>query len=207
VRTDLDVPVFQFLTESDTLGIFGFSQARQPDTELIRTWEVAGTAHADKYILDLSEDMETEGDEPGMIIDCENVNDGPQHFVIKAALHHLNQWIANGTAPPKAQPLTTTELGNPCTDEHGNTLGGVRTPDVDVPIAKLSGQGSGDILCMLFGSTTPFTPEKLLELYPNHDDYVAKVTASANQAREAGFILAPEEQAIVEDAQAALIPF
>ena len=25
--------------------------ARQPDTDLIRTWELAGTAHADRYLL------------------------------------------------------------------------------------------------------------------------------------------------------------
>ena len=32
--------------------------------------------------------------------------------------------------------------GDPITDEHGNTLGGVRSPAVDVPISKLSGHFS-----------------------------------------------------------------
>jgi hypothetical protein len=41
-------------------------------------------------------------------------------------------------------------------DEHGNALGGIRTPYVDVPIAALSGLGqTGSILCLLFGTTVP----------------------------------------------------
>src|SRR5215469_862340 len=55
IRADLGVPVFQFETESDVLGLAPgtppFSAAREPDTAKLRTWEVAGTAHADQYLL------------------------------------------------------------------------------------------------------------------------------------------------------------
>ena len=52
VRDDLDVPVVQFETEIDLIGPLGFFRARQEDTDLLRTWEVAGAAHADQAILD-----------------------------------------------------------------------------------------------------------------------------------------------------------
>lgn len=85
------------------------------------------------------------------------------------------------------------ENGAPVLDEHGNTLGGVRSPDVDVPIAILSGN-------------PPAGGADLIELYPTHADYVTMVEASARAAREAGFLLEPEQQAMVEEARAAAVP-
>jgi Alpha/beta hydrolase domain len=46
----------------------------------------------------------------------------------------------------------------------------------------------------LFGSTTPFTAEKLEMLCPTHEEYVSKVKDAARKAREGGFILEPEER-------------
>lgn len=203
IRDDIDAPVFQFQTETDVLGAFGYLAARQPDSDRLRSWEVAGTAHADSHILEIN------GGEGSGLIQCDDVNDGPQHFVIKAALHALNLWMTDGTAPAIGEPLMSDESGAPLTDEHGNTLGGVRTPHVDVPIATLSGQpasSSSNILCSLFGHTVPFTPEKLMELYPTHDDYATKVRDAARSARESKFLLEPEEQAMVAEAEAAPVP-
>jgi hypothetical protein len=202
IRDDIKAPVFQFQTETDVFG--GFVQARQPDTDRLRTWEVAGTSHIDEHSVGNDEAAAAAGF--GMV-PCENVNNGPMHFVIKAAVHELNLWIADGTEPAKGAVLTAGANGGPMTDENGNTLGGVRTPHVDVPISTLSGQApAGNLLCSLFGSTVPFTPEKLMELYPTHDDYVMKVDASARKALDARFMLKPEEQLMVAEAQAAAVP-
>jgi hypothetical protein len=208
IRDDLTVPVLQFQTETDVHGMLGFLPARQPDSDMIRTWEVAGTAHADKYLTD-------QGAGVAGSFTCEGGNDGPQQFVIRAALRSLDRWIADGTLPPATEPLMV-EGGKPVVDEHGNTLGGVRSPDVDVPIALQSGNppaegadtstGPFSFFCGIFGSTQPFPPEKLKELYPTHDDYVSKVRASAATAREQGFLLAPEAEAMVSEAEAAAIP-
>lgn len=45
IRTDLTIPVFKLLAETDVLG----QQAanRQPDTKVFRSWEVAGASHVD----------------------------------------------------------------------------------------------------------------------------------------------------------------
>ena len=207
IRDDLDEPVFQFQTETDVTGMLGYLAARQPDTDRLRTWEVAGTAHADQHILDFNAAKRVEG---GGGVACKGANDGPKHFVIKAALHALDAWMRDGTAPAEAEPLMTDASGVSVRDEHGNTLGGVRSPDVDAPIATLSGDppasGGGGVWCFLFGSTTPFTPETLKELYPTHADYVGRVEAAANAARSAGFLLAPEAQAMIAEAEAAAVP-
>lgn len=44
------VPVLTFQTETDVVAV-GFFAARQPDGPNIRTWEVAGTAHGDTYLM------------------------------------------------------------------------------------------------------------------------------------------------------------
>src|SRR5262249_54004133 len=49
IRTDVDVPVLIFETESD-LTFLQYFNARQDDTANIRAWEVAGTSHADIYL-------------------------------------------------------------------------------------------------------------------------------------------------------------
>ncbi len=218
IRDDIEEPVLQFETESDVLGssdLGGFRAVRQPDTERIRTWEVAGTAHADAYILELNSQNEAVaavGAQDIMsLLPCEDANEGPQHMVVKAALHALNLWITDGTEPPIGEPLELDANGSLSTDEHGNALGGIRTPAVDVPIATLKGRAESgdaalDMICALFGQTIPFTPEKLLELYPTHQEYVDKVIESARLARQAGFILPEEEASIVAEASAASIP-
>ena len=50
IRDDTEVPVIVVLSETD----IGFNLAtRQPDGERFRLWEIAGTAHADQYLINL----------------------------------------------------------------------------------------------------------------------------------------------------------
>lgn len=202
IRADLDAKVFQFQTETD---VGNYLAARQPDSSTVHTWEVSGTAHADKYSTNL-----------GGLVDktivadlgCKDINDGPQQFVIKAALHHLNQWLVDGTEPPAGEPIEMSS-GEVARDEYGNARGGIRTPDVDVPIATHSGSPPPDesnFTCFLLGSTLPFKPERLKELYPTHEDYVAKVKEAASRAQDHGFLLAPEAMAMVARADKAAVP-
>ena len=57
VRDDLDVPVIVVQTETDLLGHLNYLPARQPDSEWLRLWEVAGTSHADKFQIGEFEDF------------------------------------------------------------------------------------------------------------------------------------------------------
>lgn len=203
IRTDLEDPVLVFETETDVARL-GYFSARQDDTESVRAWEVAGTAHADAYLL---EDVYgvSPGDSSGILNCAAPINDGPQHEVLQAGFHHLVGWVEDGTLPPAAPRLSITGGDEPLVnrDEHGNALGGIRTPLVDVPIATLSGEpvpgGSG--FCGLFGSTTPFDRATLAELYPTNADYVDAFTAAADDAVEAGFLLRVDADGMIADAE------
>jgi hypothetical protein len=87
------------------------------------------------------------------------------------------------------------------TDADGNVLGGIRTPAVDAPVAKLSGlAGGGSSFCFLFGSTTPFTPSRLQALYPDHRAFVSAWTKATRSARAAGFLVAADAKESVSAA-------
>jgi hypothetical protein len=195
IRTDLDVPVLVLQTETDVLGILNYLPARQPDTDLVRVWEIAGTAHADAYLV-------------GPVADsfgcARPVNNGPLHLVAKAAIRHVDAWVRDGTAPPAAPPLETA--GTPATfavDANGNVLGGVRTPHVDAPVDVLSGlpADATSVICLLFGTTTPLPAERLAELYASREDYLARFTAATDAAIAAGFILPEDRDAALAEAQ------
>ncbi len=210
VRDDLDVPVLQFETETDLFGVLGFHKARQEDSDVLRTWEVAGTAHADQAILDYNAEMAREvAGEGGLDItsQCGRINEGPQSQVLRAAVAALRTWVVDGEPPPEAPPLEV-EGEAIARDERGIALGGIRTPAVDAPISVLTGDAppGGSILCILFGQTHPFDDETLADLYPSHDDYVDAVTEAADAAVEAGFLLRADADAFVAAAEDAAVP-
>jgi hypothetical protein len=205
IRADLDVPVLQLLTESDLVLLRAYP-ARQPDTKRLRTWEVAGTSHADFYQGGVGFADVGDGQAERVLLDvasanggplncAQPINYGPQYLVLASAIDHLDRWVATGVAPPSGQPLDIAG-GPPVVinrDVHGNALGGIRTPVVDVPTATLRGDGNaGATFCFLFGNTVPFDPATLAALYPTHQGYVAKFDQATDAAVKAGFILAPD---------------
>jgi hypothetical protein len=218
IRGDLTVPVFQFETETDVPGLSsgllgqGYAVSRQPDTAHLRTWEVAGTAHADQYLIDYEEGPDGDAGEAASVVgSCGDINAGPQHWVEDTAMNAMQAWLASGQLPPTGQPFMLNGAGTAITqDSYGNALGGVRTAALDVPIATYSGQPSssaaGGLTCSFFGQTTPFSSMQLATLYASHDDYVTKVTTATAAAQQAGFILAADAPLIEQEAQAASVP-
>lgn len=190
-RTDLDVPVMGFQTETDIGPLLDYSPARQADTDLIRVWEVAGTAHADAYLV------------PIRFPQCSaESNAGPQHYVINAAMEAFIDWVNGGDPPPSGEPILI-EDGVVVRDDAGNALGGIRTPSVEVPVATISGFApeGDDVLCQLFGSTTPFDAATLATRYGTPAEYLALFTASLDEAIEAGFVRAADREMYLAEAR------
>lgn len=209
IRDDLAVPTLIFQTETD-LPFLNYFPARQPDSASVRLWEVAGTAHVDAYLLatgptdrgdstDPAKLLVTTDPLPGIVHCDQPINAGPQHFVLNAAVAALERWVRDGTPAPAA-PRLAVDAGPPTRilrDDRGIALGGIRTPAVDAPIAAFSGDPQeGSVICRLFGTTMPFAPETLVELYGDQAGYVAAVTVAADAAVAAGFLL-PADAALI----------
>jgi hypothetical protein len=235
IRDDIDTPVIVFQSETDVAN--AALLARQPETRggNFRLWEVAGTAHFDIYGLTvgLTDTGDGQGEIanlaatqsppqnpiPGVIECALPINAGPMHWVFNAAVRWLDRWAKYGTPPPIAPRLeaTTAPGVEPvafAVDEHGNSLGGIRTPHVDVPIARLGGTGNGprppafpgeDVpptsrFCGSFGQTVPFTDDELAALYRNHGTFVARYARATLRAIESRFLLRPDAAALLRAA-------
>ena len=93
-----------------------------------------------------------------------------------------------------------TPTGNPppadnlVRDAHGNAVGGIRTPHVDVPVATLLGEVANPTpaFCSSFGGTIAFSAEKLAGLYRDHGDFLTQWKRATDSAVAAGFFT-PED--------------
>jgi hypothetical protein len=230
IRTDLHVPVFLFETESDLLSL-GYLAARQPSTPYIREWETAGTAHDDTYGLlsartdtgngvadaDAFQSMLNPPSDPiPGIVDCSApINAGSHTYELRAAMAAVNHWVVSGVVPRQSPRLEVNPANRHVflTDHNGNALGGIRTPQVQAPVATLSGIGqpgaapvashpgstvSGGTLCGIFGTTVPLSAAQLSALYPNHGAFVAKWNAATAAEVKQGYLLPADARTLNE---------
>jgi hypothetical protein len=198
IRDDLDVPVLMVETETDLVGLLNYLPARQPDSAFVRLWEVAGTAHADRYVIDEFEEL----------LGCPRpVNRGQQAYVVRAALRRLDGWARGGDPAPVAVRLEVQD-GDFVRDEAGNTRGGVRTPVVDAAVEVLRGDTEPDAsyLCQLFGSTLPMDPALIRGRYADRAAYLAAYAAATDAAIAAGFVLREDREAVLAEARPDLVP-
>lgn len=223
LRPNVRVPVLTLITETDLIGgggaVTGFLGARQPDNHHLRVWEIPGAAHGDIYAAAV-------GDVDSGLLPAEALaksfapvdtalggkmgapmNAAPQHhYVLEAAIYQLNRWVKDRREPPRAEPMATLPGEGPgasqhlALDVHGNSLGGIRTPWMDVPTARLSGIGqTGEGLAFLFGTTEVFDSTKLAKLYPGgRTEYLAQFRKALDKAVSAGFLLKADVPEIMD---------
>lgn len=212
IRVDTAVPVFVLQSEADVA--IAASTSKQVENERVRHWEVAGAAHADQYLLDnigLVSEREVGWKPP----QCLNpVNAMPFYMAEIAAFHHLKEWVLNGTLPPSAPRIQRNFVGGIQRDANGNGVGGLRLPDIEVPLGKYGPsnftRGSLAFLdlfaCVAGGSTQPFTASKLKSLYPTRSDYAAKYKAAADAALQKGYIRPVDHANAIKRAEMVAIP-
>jgi hypothetical protein len=150
--------------------------------------------------------------------------------VARATLQRLDRWVAHNEAPPatRLMPLQAATddpavlqaprtlpkavVQVPQRDVDGNPLGGVRLPDIAVPVGVHGGQNAPltTFTCSLVGAFQPFArvrapgeggPASLAERYADQQDYVNKVRVAARAAEADGFLL-PEDAAVIVNAAA-----
>jgi hypothetical protein len=200
LRDDLDARIMVVNSELEAIACY---PVRQPDTDRFRYWEAAGTCHvsaqhqqvrARKYERDFGAPFPVP---PG-------INRVPMNPLYDAAVHHVHRWLADGTPPP-VQPRIEF-AGDPLEiirDDHGLAVGGIRLPQVEVPLAHNSAIPSGDdIFSILQGSCRPFPPDKIRSLYADEADFGRQFETAASAAVDAGVLLPRDVGPLVEEARA-----
>ncbi|MDM0028408.1 alpha/beta hydrolase domain-containing protein [Variovorax saccharolyticus] len=218
LRTDLNYPIIKLLSETEYTAPASANEIAvlQPDSDLLRTWSLAGASHSDwasfavRYSL-LRRDQPT----AALRDNCLNPSRSrvPDRYVISAAIDWLSRWgdkkgHSGKLVSPPASP-TIQLAGDGVTvvrDAYGNSLGGIRLAPFAVPVALDSGfndlpPGAGG-LCFLNGTHIPFDTATLNQLYPTRRAYLEPFTKAVFDNWRDGFVL--EEDAKEMLAQAAV---
>lgn len=212
----IDVPLIQVPTMTEVHN--GAAPTRQDGDEpgdQYRLFEFAGMGHVDsRWNVRLQPNP------------CVNpTSPFPLQAYLSVALDHLFRWVDEGVAPPRA-PRTwldrsTGDGSLMALDQHGNPVGGVRNPYLDVPTARhgvpntaavplidnpsdyVAGGGmpAAEIMCRLSAYTVPFSQEKLRELYGTKENYLRQFQASLDAMEAAGWSLPVYRELILSDAR------
>jgi len=209
VRTDLPVPVYQVVTQTD-FEVLGFNVfGRQVDAPTFRYYEVAGAAHLTVHVgIEVVPENGLFSGSPAIFLEdlCENelntTADGPvfASYVLNALWERMQEQVADGSPPPAG--VVMDQMGGFLDrDAEGNVTGGVRLPSMEVPTATYVStnqpdpnlppflQPFADLACFLAGSVVPFDAATLDSLYRNHGTYVSGVAQSVKALKDQGLLL------------------
>jgi hypothetical protein len=185
-----------------------------PDSDLFRFWEMAGSAHAPHDYSQYQNSgyvyHETNGNvdiydrdegtawgyqyKPG---DCQ-LNVYEPGYEYSAALVTIDDWVRTGNAPP-VDPSTRFDRtgGTLHYDDLSNIVGGVRSPIIDVPIAKYYAgvPPTGGSPCSqtgslpLVGGTEMMTAAELAAKYPTSQAYADAFEQQIETNLDRGWLL------------------
>lgn len=190
------VPTLFGLTENEAMadqGNYG---------RMARVWQIAGAGHVDNwgdtYAIRNAE-RDASGQEPppwdpekegrwgemgegtgqcGLVTGAPGANQLPQRYAKAAALFQLNRWIRSGR-PADHHPLFGFEGRTTMVrDADGNVVGGLRLPQIAVPVAEYNGRCPDT----LQGFTRSFDDADLFSRYPTSGDYRAKMVRATRRA-------------------------
>jgi hypothetical protein len=193
-RTDLGIPIFRLLSETEISTVAATGARIQADSNVLRTWQIAGAAHADRTFLDaVAVNALRDGVPTTNPATCTMPAGSQVRFahVVNQAHNWLALWIAIGASPPTSPAIQLVGSAAPfqiARNRFGLSLGGIRIADIAVPVGLNTGVNGGPAFCRLFGTHIAFDAATLRQLYPTRRVYVEKVTDTAIQNFLAGFI-------------------
>jgi len=199
LRDDLGVPIFVVNSELEAIACYG---VRQPDSDTFRYWESAGTCHVSQQVQQTRQQLQ---DRDGIVgrPAQPGINRIPMALLYDAVFHHMHRWLADGVAPPVMPKVEFAgEPAEVVRDEHGLAMGGIRLPQVEVPVAVNSAIPRGEgIFALLGGSCEPFPMDELAALYGDRDRYLAAFERAARAAVEAQVLMPRDVSRLVEEAR------
>lgn len=133
------------------------------------------------------------------------INDYPKYYAYHLALNNLRMWAEDGVPPVSIPRIRQTGKGVNIRDAFGNSIGGIRSPLVDLPVARYTGQyvevltdSSPVSGTKLIGRSDYFSAEMINELYKNRANYRKLVTENVRNLVAFGMILEEDADDMIE---------
>jgi Alpha/beta hydrolase domain len=215
---DIDVPLLQLPTMLELENNVPHRQDSDEPGKQYRLFEFAGIGHVDsrnnvRFV-------------PNPCV--QELSTFPTQAYMSVGLYYLMRWVDQSIPPPHAPRVwldrdTTNDGTMMATDAHGNGLGGIRSPYLDVPIAKYrssatarepliehpsawlvanGGLRGAQLMCRLTAYQVPFPKSELRDLYKTKDNYVRLFAAHLDELERQGWSLPLFHDVIMSDAKA-----
>ena len=192
VMEELHMPLINLLEEN---------QAERPaDSTYYRVFQGAGQAHAPydwhSYVWAANErDLLAGAQTPDPVdVACRGANGGTggmnrsySRMMVRAGIHWINRMVRGQGSPPIQPRLVRDGSGNPVRNADGYPMGGIRYPDVQVPIGLNTSE-----TVPLFGIWDPWTAEEIIARYPTKAIYL-QLTEDAIAAMTPSGVLLPAD--------------
>lgn len=201
----VDVPMIQMPTQHEYMNVATSVQDGDNSGNEFRVYEFTGIGHL----------MARHNPRITPQLCVNKPTQYPLEVYFPVALHHLLQWVDKGIVPPRAERvLVDRNMNNDGSlmvlDAHGNAMGGIRNPYVDVPFAQYiagntlaAGQDNAlSVVCRLSVYEVPFSQGKMRELYGNKATFLRQFEDNLNQHEAEGWSLPVFHDLIMADAQA-----
>jgi Alpha/beta hydrolase domain len=214
---DIDVPLIQMPTMLEAENNVPRRQDSDEPGKQYRLYEFAGIGHVDsrnniRFV-------------PNPCV--QELSTFPSQAYMSVGLYHLMRWVDRGISPPHAERIwldrnTANDGSMMATDAHGNGLGGIRSPYVDVPVARYAasstareplierpsawiaangGLRAAQLMCRLSAYQVPFPKTELRDLYGTKDNYVRLFAARLDDLERQGWSLPLYHDVILGDAK------
>jgi len=208
---NVGVPVIAVVPQGEAAEAAAIRRADSDEpNDRFRWYEIAGAAHIDSapYIaLPSFDDQAKTGAMPQGTpswpfgVRCEPEIPLENHallsYVFDAAFANLDLWLQKGVAPPRADRIELTD-GKVALDKFGNGIGGMRSVDVDVPVATYYTTTPGPGTCRELGHEEQFSWAALEAIYGSYQNYASKVAQSLDRMVKERWLTAGDARRIRE---------
>jgi hypothetical protein len=215
-----DVPLIQVMSEGDVFDTRSRllrkddpgRHYRRADSDArddrYRLYELAGVPHLGTRYPPYSDPAVSGPRQGGLIKPTDRMNSLPHHELFDVALHHLVNWSAGGAAPPMAKRIEVAADGRYfAKDANGNSLGGVRCAQMDVPHATYNPaplDDTGAPVWATVGTETPFDATKMRRLYGTPQTYARRFNERLDEMIAQGWFLSADADGMRAEAAAQL---
>ncbi|MEJ0100347.1 MAG: alpha/beta hydrolase domain-containing protein [Pseudomonadota bacterium] len=208
-----DVPFVAVSTETDfnQLPVLRRADSDAPE-DLFRLYEIAAGAVAGSWPTGTpsAADLRIAGFTPPTDACSEPRSTLPQGLVFNAIWQQYADFLASGHALPNLPRIETLDDGGARRDEAGNTSGGWRLPQLEVPLARYARGTPRDgndaaAACSLGSTQQPFDAARLKSLYHTRVEYLRRFRAAVDAAVKEHRLVAADGEAL-KVAQASTAP-
>ncbi len=205
ITNAIDVPVIELMSENEAVTNDGIQAPDSDDAaSRHRLYEAPGLSHGDGLGSRAVQQFQlaSRGYKIAEPSPCAlEHSDVPMGALASAALANIDRWVRFNAPPPRAPRMHvdfTKAAG--IKDSVGNTEGGVRTAELDVPLARYAeaspSAGPGcqpiPIFHFLAIKRIPLSQKEVVALYGTRAGYLQKFDENIHKMTAAGWLLQPD---------------